>query len=216
MDIYYLGHSSFHIKDKEVSVVTDPFSPESVGFRYPKVSAQIVSLSHGHDDHSRADLVSDVKKVISGPGEYEIEGVSIIGLPSYHDDKKGEERGENTIYVYEMGNLRLAHLGDLGHKLSEEKINSIGELDVLMVPVGGVYTIDAKTAAEVVRLLEPRVTIPMHYQVPGLNKEVFAELSGVEAFISALGYQSRQEKKLTIKPGTIEETGQEIVVLSQI
>lgn len=213
MDIIYLGHSSFHLKGKDASVATDPFDPTSVGFRFPKVSATIVTVSHDHADHNKAENVSDVKKVFAGPGEYEVEGVSIIGLPSYHDAKKGEERGANTIYVFEMDGLRLAHLGDLGHKLSEETITQIGDLDVLMIPVGGHYTIDAKTAAEVARSIEPRIIIPMHYQVAGLNPETFQALTDEKTFINELGYQSKVEKKLSLKEGDSADESQEIVVL---
>lgn len=150
--------------------------------------------------------------MITGPGEYEIQGVSIIGIPSFHDSKKGEERGKNTIYVFEIDGLRLAHLGDLGHKLSEETVNSMGDIDVLMIPVGGQYTIDAKVAAEVARAIDPNIIIPMHYQMPGLNPAVFAELTDEKLFINELGYQSRHEKKLSLK-GSIDDETQEIVVL---
>lgn len=213
MDIVYLGHSSFHIKGKDASVVTDPFDPESTGFRFPKTSATIVTVSHDHGDHNKVENVSEIKKVVSGPGEYEIEGVSIIGLPSFHDDKKGEERGNNTIYLFEMEGLRLAHLGDLGHKLSEDTVNAVGDIDVLMIPVGGHYTIDAKVAAEVARAIDPNIIIPMHYQVSGLNPAVFSALTDEKAFINELGYQVRNEKKLSIKAGTFSDDTQEIVVL---
>lgn len=213
MDIYYLGHSSFHLKGLTSSVVTDPFSPDSVGIRFPKVSAAIVTISHGHDDHNKSDLVTDVKKVIDGPGEYEINGISILGFETFHDDKKGKERGKNTVYVYEIDGLRLAHLGDLGHKLSEATVNGMGDIDILMVPVGGVYTIGPAEAAEVVRSIEPKITIPMHYQVPGLNPATFSELKDEKPFISELGYPSKQEKKLSVKAGTLSEE-QEVVVLS--
>lgn len=213
MDIVYLGHSSFHIKGKDVSLITDPFDPESVGFRFPKVSATIVTSSHDHDDHNKVENVSDVRKAITGPGEYEIQGVSIIGIPSFHDSKKGEERGKNTIYVIEMEGLRLAHLGDLGHKLSEDTVNAMGDIDVLMIPVGGHYTIDSKVAAEVARAVDPNIIIPMHYQMPGLNPSAFAALSDEKPFINELGYQVRTEKKLSLKPGSLDDESQEIVVL---
>lgn len=213
MDITFLGHSSFLLKGKDCSVVTDPFDPDSVGFRFPKTSSKIVTISHEHDDHNNAEAVSDVKKVIAGPGEYEIEGISMIGIPSYHDEKKGEERGNNTILLFEMEGLRLAHLGDLGHNLSEDVVSTLGNIDVLMIPVGGQYTIDAKVAAEVVRAIDPRIVIPMHYKVPGLNLKTFSETSDEKPFINELGYQVRTEKKLNVKAGTLSEDYQEIVVL---
>jgi L-ascorbate metabolism protein UlaG (beta-lactamase superfamily) len=216
MDIIYLGHSSFHIKGKTASVVTDPFDAASVGFRFPRTEATIVTISHAHDDHNKSELVSGVKKIISGPGEYEVDGISVIGLPTYHDNMKGAERGRNTVYVYEVDGLRLAHLGDLGHTLSEETISAMGDIDVLMIPVGGKYTIDAKEAAEVVRLIEPNIVIPMHYQVPGLNPQMFSELADEKAFITELGFTARREKKLTLKQGLLPTETQEIVTLEII
>lgn len=213
MDITYLGHSSFHIKGKEASIVTDPFDPEKVGIRYPKVEATIVTVSHDHDDHNKASLVQNVKKVISGPGEYEIEGISIIGLPTFHDGKKGEERGRNTIYVYEIDGLRLLHLGDLGHQLLEETLNLLGEIDVLMIPVGGHYTVDAKEAAEIVHSVEPKIIIPMHYNVPGRPEN---PLTDEKPFIDELGLNTRQEKKLSLKADMLPEDSQEIVVLEVV
>ena len=213
MDVAFLGHSSFLLSGKDVSVVTDPFDPGSVGIRYPRVEATVITISHDHSDHNKVELVSGVKKVISGPGEYEIEGVSIIGIPSFHDDKRGAERGKNTIYVYEMEGLRLCHLGDLGHSLNDEMVSTIGDIDVLMIPVGGHYTIDGQKAADVVHSIEPKVTIPMHFQVPGLNPEVFSDLTDEKPFINEMGISARQEKKLSIKAGNLPEDNQEIVVL---
>lgn len=216
MEIIFLGHSAFHIKGKSASLVSDPFDPQMVGIRFPKVSANIVTISHDHKDHNKAELVADVKKVISGPGEYEVEGISVIGLGSYHDNKKGEERGKNTIYVYEVDGLRLAHLGDLGHELSEGDINNIGTIDILMIPVGGIYTIGPKEAAEVSRSIEPRIIIPMHYGMPGLNPASFGNLVDEKPFISAMGLPSRVEKKLSIKADQMPEDSQEIVVLAVV
>jgi len=210
MDIYYLGHASFHLKGKDSSVVTDPFDPKAVGIRFPRVSATVVTVSHEHSDHNSSKLVGGVKKVISGPGEYEIEGVSIIGLPSFHDEKKGVERGKNTIYVYEIDKLRLCHLGDLGHKLDEATVTAIGEIDVLMIPVGGFYTIDGKLASEVTASIEPKIVIPMHYDLSGRGKNPLAD---EKAFIKELGIPEKREKKLSLKAGSLADEGLEVVVL---
>ncbi len=214
MDITYLGHSSFRLRGKTASLVTDPFDPEIVGFPFPKVSADIVTISHEHKDHNNAELVKDVKKVVSGPGEYEINEVSIIGIASYHDDKKGAKRGKNTIYVIEMDGQRIVHLGDLGHKLSEKFIEKVGNVDVLIIPVGGEYTIGAAKATELVRAIEPRMTIPMHYKVPKLNKKTFAKLSSVESFITKIGIPAEKTNKLNVSSGTIEEE-QKVVLLEK-
>ena len=213
MDIIYLGHSSFYIKGSSASVVTDPFEPSSVGIRFPKVAAEIVTISHNHDDHNKAELVDGVKKVIQGAGEYEVEGVSIIGISSYHDSKKGQERGLNTIYVFEIDKLRIAHLGDLGHKLDDKTLEEIGDIDVLMIPVGGVYTIGPQEAVFITRAIEPRLVIPMHFNSPGLNPKIFSDLKDENAFVNELGLPVKRQKKLSIKSNDLSDENGEIVVL---
>ena len=122
MDITYLGHSSFKIRTKTATVITDPFDPKMVGLKYSGVEGEIVTVSHDHSDHNAVDRVSLVKKVVEGPGEYEILGVTIMGYKTFHDNKNGSERGENTVYVIEAEGLRLVHLGDLGHLLSDDQL----------------------------------------------------------------------------------------------
>lgn len=212
MDIVYLGHSSFRLKGKVASLVTDPFDPSMVGFSFPKVSADIVTVSHDHKDHNKTELVKDVKKVINGPGEYEINGVSLIGIQSFHDDKKGKLRGKNTIYVIEIDGLRIVHLGDLGHKLSERIVEQIGSVDILMVPVGGEYTIDASIAAEVVRSIEPKLIIPMHFKTPKLKQKTFSKLTTEEPFVKELGLPVEKTNKLNVNISSIGED-QKVILL---
>lgn len=211
MTIEYLGHASFKLTFKTGSIVTDPFDKLEVGLKFPKVQADIVTVSHPHFDHNKIENVAGYKKVIEGPGEYDINGISIIGVSSYHDDKKGEERGKNTIFIFEAEDLRIAHLGDLGHTLSEKQMSSIGEIDILMIPVGGVYTIDDQKAAEVARLIEPNIIIPMHYKQSGML-EAFSGLSTEEPFVNEMGLQTEKVKKLAIKKGDIGEEDQKIVL----
>jgi L-ascorbate metabolism protein UlaG (beta-lactamase superfamily) len=186
MEIVYLGHSAFKLKGKSSSVVTDPYN-EKAG-KFPKdVDANIVTVTHDHPDHNEINKVGGNPFVISGPGEYEVGGVSVIGIATFHDEKNGSERGLNTAYVIEMEGLRVLHLGDLGHKLTQPQLEEIGAIDVALVPVGGFYTIDAKTASEVVKQVDPWVVIPMHYQQPGLDPTVFEKLTGVEEFLKEMG-----------------------------
>ncbi|MBI2587637.1 MBL fold metallo-hydrolase [Candidatus Amesbacteria bacterium] len=180
MEITYLGHASFRLKGKTATVVTDPYDEKLA--KFPRdVAADIVTVSHDHFDHNAVKSVQGLAFSVQGPGEYEVKGVSIIGVHTWHDDKNGAERGENTVYIMEMDGLRLAHLGDLGHKLSQEQLDEMGPIDVVLVPVGGVYTIDAKMAAEVVKQVDPGVAIPMHY------KQLNPELGGVEDFLKEMG-----------------------------
>lgn len=214
MDITFLGHSSFRIRGKEAVLVTDPFDPQMVGLKYPRVTADVVTISHDHKDHNQKEMVSGARKVVDGPGEYEILGISIIGISTYHDDKKGELRGKNTVYVIELDGLRLAHLGDLGHKLSERILEAMGSIDILMIPVGGEYTIAPAVAAEVVRSFEPIITIPMHYQVKGLKPDMFNKLSKVDPFLSDLGLPVDRLEKLSVKKEGLGED-QKVVVLEK-
>lgn len=212
MEISYLGHSSFRIKGKQATVITDPFDPEMVGLKFANIDADIVTISHDHADHNQAQRVTNTRRVVNGPGEYEILGVSIIGIASFHDAQKGVERGKNTIYVYEMDGLRLAHLGDLGHKLEEKQLEEMGDIDVLFVPVGGVYTINSTEAAEVTQSIEPNIIIPMHYQASGLKAETFSQLEDTENFVKQLGNPVERLSKLVLKD-TISEEEQKIVIL---
>lgn len=210
MDITFLGHSSFRIKGRTASVITDPFDPEMVGLKYSGAEADIVTVSHDHQDHNQTSLVKNVRRIVWGPGEYEIMGVSIIGLPSFHDDKGGSLRGKNTIYVFEMDGLRVVHLGDVGHELSEETVEAIGDVDILMVPVGGEYTVGPSGAAAIVRSIEPKLIIPMHYKLPGLKAETFAKLLPLEPFLKEVGVTSETLPKLVVKK---EELGEEQKVI---
>lgn len=213
MDIYYLGHSAFRLKGKKVTVVTDPFDPKMVGLAFPKVDADVVTISHAHADHNYLEAVKNYKKVLQGPGEYEIAGVSFFGIPTYHDSENGKHRGNNTIFVIEMDGVRIAHLGDLGHKLSEKVSEEMGEIDVLLVPVGGTYTLDAKTAAEVTTMLEPKVVIPMHFKAPNMPEETFGNLETVDAFVSHMGSSPKTLPKLSVTAGSLSSEEIQVVIL---
>lgn len=213
MDITFLGHSSFKLKGKTASLVTDPFDA-TVGFKFPKTEAEIVTISHDHFDHNKAELVENVRKVITGPGEYEISGVSIIGISSYHDNSKGSERGKNTIYVFEMDGLRICHLGDLGHDLNQGMLDSIGTVDILIVPVGGFFTIGPEEAVKVVQSIEPSIVIPMHYQTSGMA-ESFKELNPVENFVKSLGSPVENLPKLSVSKEDLADSDLKVCVLEK-
>lgn len=214
MDITYLGHSSFKIKTRTAAVITDPFDPQMVGLKYSGVEGEIVTVSHEHRDHSATDKVSGIKKIVDGPGEYEIMGVSIIGYPSFHDAKEGAERGKNTIYVIEADGLRLAHLGDLGHVLSDDLVNQMGAIDILMIPVGGKFTIGPKEAAEVVSKIDPYYILPMHYRISATPQ--FADIEPVETFLKETGMTVENLPKFTVKrEDIIEDQLAKVIVLEK-
>ena len=167
MDIKYLGHSSFLIKTKTAKIVTDPFDPEMVGLKFPKTEADVVTISHNHKDHNQFKNVSGINGVnpliIDMPGEFEKMGVRIFGFQTFHDKTQGTERGENILYKFESEGISVLHCGDLGLIPEESFLETIGEVDILMIPVGGIYTIDAEEAVSLVKKIEPSIVIPMHY-----------------------------------------------------
>ncbi len=201
MQIYWKGHSCFQIlanveKGNQVKIVTDPFS-QDIGLKLPKMEADILLISHGHSDHNNKKGILGNPFLVEGPGEYEVKGVYVEGIFSWHDQKEGKERGQNTIYTIEAEGIKICHLGDFGQKkLTDEQLERIGEVDVLMIPVGGIYTISAKEAIEVLTQIEPKITIPMHYSIPKLK----IKLEGVEKFLKSLGIKKLEPiPKLVIK-----------------
>lgn len=187
MEITYIGHSSFKLKGKNATVITDPYDPDKTGLKFPKVTADVVTISHAHSDHNYGKGVDENELVVSGPGEYEYKGVKIFGISSFHDAENGTKRGKNTIYRFVIDKISIVHLGDLGHKLSEKQVDSLGDIDVLLIPVGGKYTITAQEAAAIVSQVEPKIIIPMHYKREGLNESAFGELMGVDQFLKEMG-----------------------------
>lgn len=211
MEIKYFGHASFLIKGKNATVITDPFDPQMVGLKFPKTEADIVTVSHQHEDHNRADLIGGNPLVINFPGEYEKKGVKITGFPSFHDKKEGQERGKNTIFKIEIDGLSILHCGDLGHQLSDDLIEEIDGVDVLLIPVGGYFTIDEDEAIIISRKIEPSIVVPMHYNHSQLNPQVFANLSPLQNFLKKIGANDVQPlKKLSLKK---EELGEEMKVV---
>ncbi len=217
MDIYWGGQALFKIKGKNASVIFDPYDPEMVGLKLPKdLTADVVLSSHEHQDHNNTKVVTsptgEKPPMFDQPGEYEIAGAVITGVRSFHDDKEGAERGSNVIFSILLDGLNIAHLGDLGQtKLTEEQLTQIGAVDILLIPVGSVYTIDAKAALEIISQLEPRIIIPMHYKIEGLK----FELDPVEPFLKEMGAENVVPlPKLSITKDKMPEETQ-VVLLSK-
>ncbi|HEV2952781.1 MAG TPA: MBL fold metallo-hydrolase [Candidatus Dormibacteraeota bacterium] len=209
MDVTWLGHGCFRLRGKNAAVVTDPY-PAAVGLKLTKVEADLITISHDHPNHSSVSAVSGDPYVITAPGEYEVAGVTVTGVPTYHDNQHGAERGRNTTYLIEIDEVRVCHLGDLGHKLDDQQLEAIGSVDVLLVPVGGGASLAAERAAEVVRQLEPRVVVPMHYSIPGLK----LELDGADRFLKEMGVtENTPQAKLSIASSAGTEAETKVVVL---
>jgi L-ascorbate metabolism protein UlaG (beta-lactamase superfamily) len=183
VSVTWLGHACFRIAPSSGPVVvTDPFNPGIGSYPVTRPKADVVTVSHEHGDHNAVEQVSGRFKVVRGSRTQTVAGVEFRGIASYHDAVQGQQRGPNTIFVFNLGGITFCHLGDLGHVLTPQQVQAIGHVDVLMIPVGGYYTIDAKTADRVVQQLSPRVVLPMHYKTKALSPS--NPISGVEPFIS--------------------------------
>ena len=204
MDITWLGHSCFRIKGSQAVIITDPFPPE-LGYTLGKQTANIITLSHQHPSHSYAQGIGGEPRIIKGPGEYEISGILIIGIATFHDTQRGQVRGKNTVYVMEIDGVSVCHLGDLGHMLSTEQVEEIGNVNVLFLPVGGGSTINAAVAAEIILQLEPNAVVPMHYKTPAIKRE----LDSVDVFLKEMGIgQIEPRPKLTLSKSNLPLTTQ--------
>ena len=200
MEISFVGHSCFRLRGRDASVVIDPYG-KGIGLTTlvpSRFAADILVITHDHPGHNNTAMVGGDPMVISGPGEYEVKGVSIQGVSAFHDDESGARLGRVTIFAITIDEVVVAHLGDLGHALTEAQQDQLGHVDVLLVPVGGGNSLSATAAAAVANQLEAKVVVPMHYRLPGLKQELddpqhFAAEMGIETieYQPKLSFSSR-------------------------
>ena len=212
MKITYLGHAAFYITSADgVKIITDPYKPGCFdgGIRYEAISepADIVTISHDHDDHNETNIKGS-PEFVRDPREQEIKGIMIRGLEVFHDTSEGKDRGKNVIYSMMIDDLNVVHCGDLGHALSAEEVEKIGKVDVLLLPVGGHFTIDGATADTVVQALKPKVVIPMHFKTDKCGFPI----APVDEYIGSRDVQ-RVEGEFEISKETLPESTS-IIVLS--
>jgi L-ascorbate metabolism protein UlaG (beta-lactamase superfamily) len=214
MEIKYIAHSSFIIKTKGATIVTDPYSAD-IGIKFPKTEADIITVSHDHSDHSNTRAVDGAPTIFDWPGEFEVKGVSLTGISTYHDAEKGSKRGSNIMYRFTTEGMKLLHCGDLGHELDDKTLELVGSIDILFIPVGGSYTIDSATAVKIARQIDPYIIVPMHYAYSELDQKTFGQLESVDKFIHAFGGGTSEKlQKMNIKREDIaSETTTRIVLL---
>lgn len=191
-------------------MITDPFD-KKIGLKMPSLEADIVTVSHDHYDHNNVAAVKNNPYLVNMAGEYDVKGVAIHGIESDHDDKGGKERGKNIIFRFEIDDISVTHLGDLATTLTDAQLEVLVGTDILLIPIGGKYTLDAKKAVEVISQIEPRIVIPMHYKTPDLAMD---DLDGLEKFIKEFGVKPTEEQKLKISKKDLPQEDMELVILS--
>jgi len=211
MKVKFLGHATFLISsDKGIKIITDPYETDP-GLTYGEIteSADIVSVSHDHHDHCNVAAVKGNPVVVRRVGRSVAKGIEFSGIASYHDDARGSLRGNNIIFCFELDGIRVCHLGDLGHLLDNRQVKEIGSVDILLIPVGGYFTIDAKAATQVCNQLKPRVIIPMHYKTEKGIPGIF----GVDEFLRGKANVSRLDSsEVEFRRGELPATSQIIVL----
>jgi L-ascorbate metabolism protein UlaG (beta-lactamase superfamily) len=211
MRIKWLGHASFLITSESgIKIITDPYTPkETLTYSEIQEPADIVTVSHEHGDHNNTAAVQGNPDVIRGTGTQDVKGVKIKGVSCFHDDSGGEKRGKNTIFCLEVDGIRVCHLGDLGHRLSAAQESELGKVDILLLPVGGFYTIDDKVATELARDIEPAVAIPMHF----CNEKCSFPIRGVDEFLKGKQDMSQPDtSEMEFKAGQLPDHTQVVVL----
>ena len=184
MKIKWYGHAAFLItSDQGVKIITDPYEPGAFGgqltYGQIKDQADIVVISHDHADHNDTKSLPGSPEIVKGSESKTVKGISIKGISTYHDPSKGSERGDNTIFTFSVDGMKICHLGDLGHILGDEELAEIGPVDLLLIPVGGYFTIDPKEATRVAEQIKPKILIPMHFK----TKKCGFPIAPVEDFL---------------------------------
>lgn len=207
-EITWYGHACFAIRNRDVTVVMDPV-PAASGYDMGRPAANIVTVSHDHQGHSALDNVEPGYRLINGPGEYEIQEVLINGIQTFHDAERGKKLGKNTVYVIELEELVVCHLGDIGHVLTDQQVELISSVDILLVPVGGGPMISAAQAAEVVAQIDPGIVIPMQFR----TERGDSEREPVDVFIREMASAGHETlERLQIRKSDIGETTKVVVL----
>jgi L-ascorbate metabolism protein UlaG (beta-lactamase superfamily) len=210
MQITWYGHSCFRMRGRSGTVVADPYGPD-IGYKLPRIRADIVTVSHDHPDHANVKALRGKPTIISGPGEYEIKGIFVIGIPAYSRGTAKAPAVQNTVYLLDFEGVTVCHLGDLRRVPTQSQVEELGDVDVLLIPVGDGTTLGAAKASEVISLLEPSIVIPMHYKTELLRG---LELAPVDQFLKEMGVKEiapQDEVKIT-RGGLPSET--QVMVMS--
>lgn len=203
MRIHWFGQSAFQLTTEQGTVILiDPYG-KLLGYRMPRVKADIVAITHDHKDHNQIHIAEGNYELVNIPGHFHVNGIEIHGITTFHDNVEGAKKGLNTVFVFTVDGLRICHAGDLGHILTQEQLELIGKVDVLMIPVGGRMTLDGAGAAAVMKQLQPAVTIPMHYRTKALGVAGWLYFAGVASFLKVAGLPIKAVEDLIITQETL-------------
>lgn len=204
MKIKWFGQSCFMITaENGTKVVTDPYA-NMLGYKLPEIEASIVTISHNHKDHNNINAVKGSFEHIQGSGGFSKDGIKIKGVETFHDKVSGAMRGKNTVYNFNIDGINVCHCGDLGHILSSNQIEDIGNVDILLLPIGGLATINAANAVKVAKQLNPTIIIPMHYRTKALGLLGYI-FGSVDKFISISGMLAKEYKELELSKASIKD-----------
>ena len=206
MEITWYGRACFRLKGKEATAITDP-CPPATGFVAGKHDVDLLTISHGHPDHSYTRSIT-AGLTLTRPGEYEFHDLLVTGVRTYHDGSRGTERGENMIFAVEVDGVHICHLGDLGHLLTEEQVAELGPIDVLLVPVGGTTTVTPAEATEVVSQLSPKLVIPMHFALDGAS----TDLLGADTFLHEMSVEPIRQPKAIVTASSLPDETQVVLL----
>ena len=211
MIITWLGQSDFKIEDKDITLAIDPH--DKTGLKMPKFQADILLITHDHDDHNNIKAIKGDPFVIDGAGEYEVKNVFVYGLRAWHDNKEGADRGRITLYLIEYGGIKIAHLSDIGQdNLTQRQLEKLEGVDILLIPVGGIYTINGTGAVKIISQIQPRIIIPMHYKIPGLK----LKLEPVDKLLKEFGVTSPEKMdKLKINKKDLPQEETKVIILNK-
>jgi L-ascorbate metabolism protein UlaG (beta-lactamase superfamily) len=212
MEVKFHGHACFSINNKNITIVTDPYS-DSIGLKLPKLKADVVTVGHDNEAHNNVKSIDDNPMILNWPGEYETKGIHFKGIHSFHNPKEDKEQLENIIFTINIDGIHFCHLGAQGTKLTPEQLEQTGDVDVLFVPVGKVGTLDCKKAKEVIEQIEPRIVIPMSYHTDGSKRG----LDPVDGFLSMMGAEGVEIlDSFVVKRSELPEDNSKVVVLNVV
>ncbi len=207
-EITWFGHACFRLKGKDATIITDPYD-RSLGLGTLGQKADIVTISQDHPHHNALSAVKGEPFVARGPGEYEVRGLFVTGVWTYADDQKGQLKGRNTIFLFHLGDLVVCHLGSLGHSLNSHQLEAIGDVDVLLVPIGENTTLTTAKAIEVITQIEPKIVVPMHFEKTSVGDET----SPLAKFAKEMGLKEWEaQDKLSVKGADLADTTRVVVL----